>query len=78
MKPRVASRILAGLAAVLAAGLVAGCSEQPQVAVYEKGEYSGQADKPLWEGTAFNGDRTAYDKALNNRARLQNEYNRVE
>ncbi len=66
-----------GLSAAL--GLVlAGCGEQPQVARYEQGTYQGKADNPPWDGPAFNGDKAAWERAVRERTRGQNEYVRVE
>lgn len=71
--------ILRGIAlpALLALGLT-GCSEQPQVTVYEQGRYQGKADTQPWDGPAFKGDKLAWEAALKNRARGQNEYNRAQ
>ena len=68
---------LAALAASVLLGLSA-CSEVPQVTVYEQGEYRGKADTRPWDGGEFKGDRAAWEKALKERARGQNEYNRVQ
>lgn len=65
------------LAGALALGLTA-CSEPPQVTVYEQGKYQGKADSQPWDGPAFKGDKAAWEAALKNRARGQNEYNRVQ
>ena len=57
---------------------LAACSEVPQVTVYEQGQYRGKADARPWEGGAFKGDRAAWEKALKERSRGQNEYNRIQ
>lgn len=67
----------AALAGLVALGL-AGCSEPPQVTVYEQGSYQGKADTRPWEEAAFKGDKAAWEAALRNRARGQNEYNRAQ
>ena len=67
-------RTLAGAALL---GLAA-CSEVPQVAVYEQGQYRGKTDARPWEGGEFKGDRAAWEKALKERSRGQNEYNRIQ
>jgi hypothetical protein len=64
-------------AAALALGLAA-CGEQPQVVVYEQGRYQGKVDAAPWDGPPFNGERSAWEAALKNRARGQNEYTRSE
>ena len=68
---------LAALAGVALLGLSA-CSEVPQVTVNEQGEYRGKADSRPWDGGEFKGDRAAWEKALKERARGQNEYNRIQ
>lgn len=68
---------LAALAGALLLGL-SGCSEVPQVTVYEQGQYRGKADTRPWEGGEFKGDRVAWEKALKERSRGQNEYNRIQ
>ena len=67
--------------AVLAASALLGlsaCSEVPQVTVYEQGQYRGKTDARPWEGGEFKGDRAAWEKALKERSRGQNEYNRIQ
>ena len=67
--------------AVLAASALLGlsaCSEVPQVTVYEQGQYRGKTDTRPWEDSEFKGDRAAWEKALKERSRGQNEYNRIQ
>ena len=68
---------LAALAGAALLGLAA-CSEVPQVTVYEQGQYRGKTDTRPWEGGEFKGDRAAWEKALKERSRGQNEYNRIQ
>lgn len=78
MNARIASGLgRAACAAAIVLGLAA-CGETPQVTVYEQGKYQGKADAQPWDGAPFNGDRTAWEAALKNRARGQNEYNRTQ
>ena len=70
------TRIPYVLFAALAAAFLAGCGEQPQVGKYEQGKYAGKADTRPWESAEFKGDKAAWEAALKNRARGQNEYNR--
>ncbi|WP_407279329.1 hypothetical protein U5817_00445 [Aromatoleum evansii] len=72
------TRIPYVIAATLAAALLAGCGEQPQVASYKDGKYSGKPDTRPWEGGTFKGDKGAWEQALRTRIRSQNEYKRVE
>ena len=77
MSSRLKSITLVALAGSALLGLSA-CSEVPQVTVYEQGQYRGKSDTRPWEGTAFNGDRAAWEQALKQRARGQSEYNRIQ
>ena len=65
-------------AAVALAGGQAGCGEQPQVVTYEQGKYQGKAVSPPWDNPVFKGDKAAWELAMKNRARAQNEYNRTQ
>lgn len=62
---------------LLVMGLLAGCSEPPQVSQFVAGNHPGQADTRPWESPTFNGDRAAWEKQMRERARNQSEYNRV-
>lgn len=72
------SRIQIVLTAAAAALLLTACGERPQVVHYENGKYSGKADARPWEGGEFKGDKNAWEQALRNRNRSQNEYKRAE
>lgn len=65
--------IVAGAVLLLAAG----CGESPTVTVYKQGQYQGKPDTRPWDGATFNGDRTAWEKAIKARNEGQNEYSRV-
>jgi hypothetical protein len=74
-------------AAVLAAALLAACSEAPQVTVYKQGKYQGKPDTQAWNnappatelrGGSWNkGDRGSWETAINQRAMGQNEDIRI-
>lgn len=64
-------------AGALAAGLSA-CGESPQVVAYEQGKYQGKADAQPWDNPVFKGDKAEWEKAVKNRSRGQNEYNRTQ
>ncbi len=58
-----------------AAALVAGaCHEVPQDA---HKPFAGKAERDLYVGGNFGGDKATYEKALASRARSQNEYVRM-
>jgi hypothetical protein len=72
-------------AAVLAALFLAGCGESPQVTVYKQGKYQGKPDTKPWDnapladgdGNWHKGDRASWETQINQRARGQNEDNRI-
>jgi hypothetical protein len=70
-------RALRVLSLVVAAGAIVGCGEKPQVVNYKQGQYQGKPDTPAWGSGQFQGDRTAWEKAINERALAQNEYVRI-
>jgi hypothetical protein len=78
-------------AAVLAAAFLAGCGESSQVTVYKQGKYQGKPDTQSWNnaplayGGAYGepapkwtkGDRGSWESEINQRAKSQNEDNRI-
>ena len=73
---RLGNSLAVGFAAA-AALLLVGCGERPQVVNYKQGKYQGKPDQPAWDSAKFNGDRTAYELAIKQRAQTQNEYKRM-
>lgn len=65
------------LLVVACAASLAACAEADQHASYDGRTYSGKADTQPWAGAPFEGDKTAWDRALTERASKQNEYSRV-
>ncbi len=64
------------LAAGLTAVALSGCLEVKQHPGWVSGSYDGKVDNRA-AATSYHGDRFAFNAALANRARTQNEYNRV-
>jgi hypothetical protein len=58
-------------AAVAVALCLAACNEVPQDAVKP---YAGKEDTKAYAGDRFKGDKVAYEKALADRSKFQNEY----
>ncbi len=62
---------------VLGAGaLLAGCLEVDQHPAYADGQYAGKRDNKVAD-TSYKGDNAAWKKAIDERAKTQNEYNRA-
>ncbi|MCK6408524.1 hypothetical protein [Thauera sp.] len=78
MSAKMMKRLPCAVLAVSALLGLSACSEVPQVSVYEQGQYRGKSDTRPWEGGEFKGDRAAWEKALKERSRGQNEYNRIQ
>lgn len=56
--------------------VLAGCLEVDQYPAWRNGEYDGKEDN-VRPQTYFQGDRLAWNAAISNRNRLQNEYDRT-
>ena len=61
----------AALMALAAAALLAACNEIPQDAAKP---YAGKEDTKAYAGDRFKGDKAAYEKALADRSKFQNDY----
>lgn len=55
---------------------LAGCLEVDQHPAYADGQYAGKRDNRVADVT-FRGDNAAWKKAITERAKTQNEYNRA-
>lgn len=76
MKPRRPILFAAAALAAMLCAALAGCGESPQVVAYEQGKYQGKPDAQPWDNPVFKGDKAEWEKAVKNRGRNQNEYNR--
>ena len=72
-----ARRVTWAVVAAVAALLVAGCGERPQVVNYKQGTYQGKPDTPPYKGAPFNGNKQQWDNAMDSRIQAQNEYVRI-
>ena len=61
----------------MAALMLAGCGERPQVIDYKQGKYQGKPDEPPYAAAPFNGDQAKWDRDIRNRTQNQNEYKRI-
>jgi len=69
--------IRASIVAGAAIALLGACGERPQVLEYKQGTYQGKPDTPAYSNAPYNGDKTAWEKALAQRNQSQNEYKRI-
>ena len=70
-------KTMATLAGAMAALMIAGCGERPQVVNYKQGTYSGKPDTPAFDNAPWNGNHEQWIKDLTQRAQAQNEYKRI-
>jgi len=61
----------------MAALMIAGCGERPQVIEYKQGKYQGKPDEPPYAAAPFNGDQAKWEREIRNRTQSQNEYRRI-
>ncbi|MEP7330010.1 MAG: hypothetical protein ABI777_12425 [Betaproteobacteria bacterium] len=62
---------------VMAASMLAGCGERPQVVDYKQGTYQGKPDEPPYAAAPFNGDKDKWEREVRARTQNQNEYKRI-
>ena len=61
----------------MAALMLAGCGERPQVIDYKQGKYQGKPDEPPYAAAPFNGNKDMWERDIRNRTQNQNEYRRI-
>jgi len=61
----------------MAALMLAGCGERPQVIEYKQGKYQGKPDEPPFAAAPFNGDQAKWENEIRSRTQNQNEYKRI-
>jgi hypothetical protein len=64
-------------ASAMAALMLAGCGERPQVVQYKQGTYQGKPDEAPYAAAPFNGDKAMWERDVRNRTQYQNEYKRI-
>ncbi len=70
-------RIVAVASGAMAALMLAGCGERPQVIDYKQGKYQGKPDEPPYAAAPFNGNKDMWERDIRNRTQNQNEYRRI-
>ena len=61
----------------MAALMLAGCGERPQVVNYKQGKYQGKPDELPYAAAPFNGDQQKWEREIRARTQGQNEYKRI-
>lgn len=70
-------RWMAVAGSAMAALMLAGCGERPQVIDYKQGKYQGKPDEPPYMAAPFNGNKDLWERDIRNRTQNQNEYKRM-
>ena len=70
-------RLMAAVSGAMAALMLAGCGERPQVIDYKQGKYQGKPDEPPYMAAPFNGNKDLWERDIRNRTQNQNEYKRI-
>jgi hypothetical protein len=71
------TRVAVAAFGAMAALMLAGCGERPQVIEYKQGKYQGKPDEPAWAAAPFNGDKAEWERTIRTRNQNQNEYRRT-
>jgi hypothetical protein len=61
----------------MAALMLSGCGERPQVIDYKQGKYQGKPDEAPYAAAPFNGNKDLWERDIRNRTQNQNEYRRI-
>ena len=70
-------RAMAIASGAMAALMLSGCGERPQVIDYKQGKYQGKPDEPPYMAAPFNGNKDQWERDIRNRTQNQNEYRRM-
>jgi hypothetical protein len=70
-------RLMGIVSGAMAAVMLAGCGERPQVIEYKQGKYQGKPDEAPYVAAPFNGNKDLWERDIRNRTQNQNEYRRI-
>jgi uncharacterized lipoprotein len=70
-------RLMGLVSGAMAAVMLAGCGERPQVMEYKQGKYQGKPDEAPYMAAPFNGNKDLWERDIRNRTQNQNEYRRI-
>jgi hypothetical protein len=70
-------RLMGLVSGAMAAMMLAGCGERPQVMEYKQGKYQGKPDEAPYMAAPFNGNKDLWERDIRNRTQNQNEYRRI-
>jgi len=70
-------RLMGVVSGAMAAMMLAGCGERPQVMEYKQGKYQGKPDEAPYVAAPFNGNKDMWERDIRNRTQNQNESRRI-
>ena len=70
-------RLMGVVSGAMAAMMLAGCGERPQVMEYKQGKYQGKPDEAPYVAAPFNGNKELWERDIRTRTQNQNEYRRI-
>ena len=70
-------RLMGVVSGAMAAMMLAGCGERPQVIEYKQGKYQGKPDEAPYAAAPFNGNKDQWERDIRSRTQNQNEYRRI-
>ena len=70
-------RLMGLVSGAMAAVMLAGCGERPQVMEYKQGKYQGKPDEAPYVAAPFNGNKDMWERDIRNPTQNQNEYRRI-
>ena len=70
-------RLMGLVSGAMAAVMLAGCGERPQVMENKQGKYQGKPDEAPYMAAPFNGNKDLWERDIRNRTQNQNEYRRI-
>jgi uncharacterized lipoprotein len=70
-------RLMGIVSGAMAAMMLAGCGERPQVIEYKQGKYQGKPDETPYMAAPFNGNKDQWERDIRSRTQNQNEYRRI-
>jgi hypothetical protein len=70
-------QLMGVVSGAMAALMLAGCGERPQVIQFRQGTYQGSPDEAPYASAPFNGNRDLWERDIRARTQNQNEFRRI-
>jgi len=70
-------KLMGVVSGAMAAVMLAGCGERPQVIQFRQGVYQGGPDEAPYASAPFNGNRELWERDIRARTQNQNDFQRI-